>query len=186
MMQAVEFSTAPVIASHSATSALAPHARNLTNAQMEALAARGGLLQVVAFPDYVEINEARRAAFLALREKVASAAGDARFSYTKHGKMEDWIEGVRQIEAEYPRPSLSIFVDHIDHAVQIMGIDHVGISSDFGGGGGVVGWNDASETLNVTAELIRRGYSEEDIAKLWGQNLLRVWREVGAAASEKP
>jgi len=75
-------------------------------------------------------------------------------------------------------------VDHIDHAVNLIGIDHVGISSDFDGGGGIVGWNDASETPNVTRELVERGYSEEDIAKLWGGNLLRVWRQVEAVAAQ--
>jgi membrane dipeptidase len=74
-------------------------------------------------------------------------------------------------------PSVSDLVDHIDYAVELIGIDHVGIASDFDGGGGVAGWNDASETPNVTAELLRRGYSEEEIAKLWGENFLRVWRE---------
>ena len=79
--------------------------------------------------------------------------------------------------------TVATFVDHIDHAVQLIGIDHVGISSDFDGGGGVIGWNDASETLNVTLELVRRGYSEQDIEKLWGGNLIRVWREVEAIAA---
>ena len=68
-------------------------------------------------------------------------------------------------------------MNHIDHAVKLNGIDHVGISSDFDGGGGVRGWNDASESPNVTIELVRRGYSEEDIRKLWGGNTLRIWAE---------
>jgi microsomal dipeptidase-like Zn-dependent dipeptidase len=84
----------------------------------------------------------------------------------------------------YPPANVSDFVDHIDHAVQLIGIDHVGISSDFDGGGGVHGWNDASETFNITLELVRRGYSEEEIRKLWGGNLLRVWREVERVAAE--
>ena len=75
-------------------------------------------------------------------------------------------------------------MDHIDHAVDLIGIDHVGISSDFDGGGGIVGWNDASESQNVTVELVRRGYTEEEIAKLWGGNLLRVWREAERVAAE--
>jgi microsomal dipeptidase-like Zn-dependent dipeptidase len=75
-------------------------------------------------------------------------------------------------------------VDHIDHAVELIGIDHVGISSDFDGGGGVEGWSDASETFNVTLELARRGYTEEEIRKLWGGNLLRVWRENERIAAE--
>lgn len=80
--------------------------------------------------------------------------------------------------------SVADLVDHIDYAVNLIGIDHVGISSDFDGGGGIVGWNDATETPNVTRELVERGYSEQDIAKLWGGNLLRVWRQVETIASE--
>ncbi|MGH9335748.1 MAG: membrane dipeptidase, partial [Vicinamibacteria bacterium] len=68
--------------------------------------------------------------------------------------------------------------------VDLIGIDHVGISSDFDGGGGIEGWNDASETFNVTLELSRRGYTEEQIGKLWSGNLLRVWREVERVSSE--
>ena len=76
------------------------------------------------------------------------------------------------------------FVDHIDYLVEKIGIDHVGISSDFDGGGGIDGWQDASETLNVTIELVKRGYTEEEIKKLWGENLLRVLDEVQAVANE--
>jgi membrane dipeptidase len=103
--------------------------------------------------------------------------------------------GVVQIVAvsEYvkvPRPgdapaNVADFVNHIDHAVKIAGIDHVGISSDFDGGGGVDGWRDASQTFNVTLELVRRGYSEEDIRKIWGGNLLRVWAENTRRAKSK-
>ena len=71
-------------------------------------------------------------------------------------------------------------MDHIDYAVKVAGIDHVGIASDFDGGGGIVGWEDASKTPNVTAELVKRGYSEDDIAKIWGGNLLRVMEAVEA------
>ena len=79
--------------------------------------------------------------------------------------------------------NVSDFVDHIDYMVKLIGIDHVGISSDFDGGGGIEGWSDASETFNVTLELVKRGYSEEEIAKLWGENLLRVLDEVQAIAA---
>jgi len=83
-----------------------------------------------------------------------------------------------------PPPSIADFVDHIDYMVELIGIDHVGISSDFDGGGGIVGWQDASETMNVTEELRVRGYSEEEIAKIWGGNLLRVLDEVQEIASK--
>lgn len=81
-----------------------------------------------------------------------------------------------------PAVDVSDFVDHIDYMTQLIGIDHVGISSDFDGGGGIEGWSDASETFNVTLELVKRGYSEDEIAQLWGGNLLRVLDEVQAIA----
>ena len=82
------------------------------------------------------------------------------------------------------RATVKDFVDHIDYAVKLIGIDHVGISSDFDGGGGVDGWNGADETFNVTLELVRRGYTEKQIAKLWSGNLLRVLDEVQAVAKK--
>ncbi len=91
---------------------------------------------------------------------------------------------VRRVEfnRKWPRASVSDLVDHIDYAVDLIGIDHVGITSDFNGGGGIEGWNDASESMNDTIELVRRGYREEEIAKLWGGNLLRVMERVEALA----
>jgi membrane dipeptidase len=92
-----------------------------------------------------------------------------------------------RVNAQYPpagRATVADFVDHIDYAVKLIGIDHVGISSDFDGGGGVDGWNSAAETFNVTLELVRRGYTEEQIGKLWSGNLLRVWSEVERVARE--
>lgn len=81
--------------------------------------------------------------------------------------------------------TVSDLVDHIDYVVDLIGIDHVGISSDFGGGGGIEGWNDATETPNVTAELVRRGYSAEEINLLWAGNLIRVWNEVERVAAQR-
>ena len=89
------------------------------------------------------------------------------------------------LDAKFPPPgraTVKDFVDHIDYAVKKIGIDHVGISSDFDGGGGVDGWNGADETFNVTLELVRRGYTEQQIAKLWSGNLLRVMDEVQKVA----
>ena len=83
-----------------------------------------------------------------------------------------------------PRATVKDFVDHIDYAVKLIGIDHVGISSDFDGGGGIDGWNSAAETFNVTLELVRRGYTEEQIGKIWSGNLLRVWGEVEQVAKQ--
>ncbi len=93
---------------------------------------------------------------------------------------------MEKINTQWPPATVSQLADHIDYAVKLIGIDHVGISSDFGGGGGIVGWSNAVETPNVTVELISRGYSQEDIGKLWSGNLLRVWREVEKIASRQP
>ena len=99
-------------------------------------------------------------------------------------RQAQFSERMEAIDEQYPPANLQDFVNHIDHAVTLIGIDHVGISSDFDGGGGVAGWNDASETFNVTLELVRRGYTEEEIAQLWGGNLLRVLREVERVAAD--
>lgn len=138
MMQTLELTKAPVIASHSAARALCNHSRNLDDEQLLALKANGGVAQIVAFNGYL---------------KCRTGPSDR-------------------------RATVGDLVDHIDYAVKLIGLDHVGISSDFDGGGGVEGWSNASETLNVTIELVRRGYTEEQIGKLWGGNLLRVMERV--------
>ena len=93
----------------------------------------------------------------------------------------DFNRRLARIDSMYPAPAratVSDFVNHIDYIVKLIGIDHVGISSDFDGGGGVTGWDDASQTFNVTLELVKRGYTEEQIGKIWSGNLLRVMGEV--------
>ena len=94
---------------------------------------------------------------------------------------------VAAVDKQFPPPptaTVADFVNHIDYLVKTIGIDHVGISSDFDGGGGVAGWNGAEETFNVTLELVRRGYTEEQIGKLWSGNLLRVMADVERIAKE--
>jgi membrane dipeptidase len=96
----------------------------------------------------------------------------------------EFERSMAEIDARFPRATVANLVDHIDYAVRLIGVDHVGISSDFGGGGGIVGWANAGETMNVTRELVARGYGEPDIAKLWSGNLLRVWRAAERVAAE--
>ena len=103
------------------------------------------------------------------------------------GERREYEKKLAEIDRKHPGdPPATVrdFVDHIDYAVKLIGLDHVGIASDFEGGGGVTGWNDASETFNVTLELVRRGYTEQQIEKLWGGNLLRVMDEVQRIARE--
>ena len=99
----------------------------------------------------------------------------------------DFEKKLADIDRKWPaaaRATVKDFVDHIDYAVKLIGVDHVGISSDFDGGGGVDGWNSAAETFNVTLELVRRGYTEEQIGKIWSGNLLRVWADTEKVAKE--
>jgi len=107
--------------------------------------------------------------------------GNAALDALPPEKRADYDKRMAEIDAMYPpaaRANVKDFVNHIDYAVKLIGIDHVGISSDFDGGGGIDGWNSAAEAFNVTLELVRRGYTEEQIGKLWSGNLLRVWGEV--------
>jgi len=111
--------------------------------------------------------------------------GDAALAALSADRRAEFDRRMAQIDRQYPaagRATVKDYVDHIDYAVKLMGIDHVGIASDFDGGGGVEGWNSAAETFNVTLELVRRGYTEEQIGKIWSGNLLRVWSEVEKAA----
>ncbi|MEE2792557.1 MAG: dipeptidase [Acidobacteriota bacterium] len=183
MLDAVRLSRAPVIASHSSTRALVDNPRNLDDEQLLALRDNGGVIQIVALGAFVSAAAStRRAAIRSLRLELGlTPLGDLR--QLDATVQTAYYRRLAEIDEHSPPATVGTFVDHIDHAVQIIGIDHVGISSDFDGGGGVIGWNDASETLNVTLELVRRGYSEEEIGKLWGGNLLRVLREVEQVAA---
>jgi microsomal dipeptidase-like Zn-dependent dipeptidase len=175
-------SRAPVIASHSSARALADHPRNLSDALLRAIADGGGVAQMVAYTYFVKADPARDAAEKALQAAVAHAAGDGEFDSELHEARPDYIAGMAELERRHPRATLEEFIDHVAHAVAVAGIDHVGISSDFDGGGGVTGWMHAGETANVTAALRARGFTAPEIAKLWGGNLLRVWSDVEAAA----
>ena len=196
----ITLSKAPIIASHSSARALCNHSRNLDDEQLEWMKSNGGVVQTVAFSSYVS-TEKHSAHAAALSEKVTALAKERGL------EMKSWDE-IRKLEAterdryiktyramseeaasmmsdEDPKPvDVADYVDHIDYLVKKMGLDHVGISSDFDGGGGIYGWSDASETLNVTAELVKRGYTEAQIAQLWSGNLLRVLDDVSAIAKE--
>ena len=178
-IDAARLSKAPIIASHSAVRKLADTPRNLSDEELLAMRDNGGVAQIVAFDGYVKVPSAEKQA--ALRELRANVPFESWAQATPE-QRDAYREARAKLNDEYPGATVEDFVDHIDYAVELIGIHHVGISSDFDGGGGVTGWRDASETFNVTLELVKRGYSEEDIRKLWGGNLLRVWREVEQVA----
>jgi membrane dipeptidase len=205
-MQALALSKAPVIASHSAARALADVSRNMDDEQLEALKKNGGVIQTVAFASYVKVakpdSPERAAAIAALRKEFGlpapgggggTAAGGGggggrgalnALSVERRAHYNARMAEIDKKTPGDPRATVADFVNHIDYLVKKIGIDHVGISSDFDGGGGVTGWNGAEETFNVTLELVRRGYTEEQIGKLWSGNLLRVMAEVEKVAKQ--
>jgi microsomal dipeptidase-like Zn-dependent dipeptidase len=201
MLQTVELSKAPIIASHSGVRALCNHSRNLDDEQLDAMKRNRGVVQLVAFNSYVKCDpvrdrvreEARRGAIATLRTEygITGTRPDsvrAQLEALPEARRNAYLAAQEDITARrYPSDApatVSDFANHIDYAVKRMGIDHVGISSDFDGGGGVDGWRSASETFNVTLELVKRGYSEQDIAKIWSGNLLRVLGEVERVARQ--
>lgn len=202
VMQMLEYSEAPVIASHSSARALCDHSRNLDDEQLLKLKENGGVVQTVAFPAYlnVEKSKARADYMRELQVKVADSLGlpwydrsqfrslspEARTAFMEnYMRVRNTANTLAEELGDAPAAvDVADFVDHIDYMVDLIGIDHVGISSDFDGGGGIEGWADASETFNVTLELVRRDYTEAEIRKLWGDNLLRVLDEVQAIAEK--
>ncbi len=199
MMQSVALSKAPIIASHSGVRALCDVSRNMDDEQLLALKRSGGVIQVFAYRSFIKTQKPdspeRAAALAALRKEVGlpePAPGQREPGRNALAKLSPaqraaYDKKLAEIDRDFPGdPSATVkdFADHIDYAVKLIGIDHVGIASDFEGGGGVTGWDDASETFNVTLELVRRGYTEEQIATLWGGNLLRVMDEVQRIARE--
>lgn len=202
MRQMIELSKAPIIASHSSARALCDHSRNLDDEQLQWMKENGGVVQTVAFKSYLntEKYEARDAAEKEIAKEVADSMGiaylerkevmslpmDKRMAYYEdYQKMQPLLKAkIKTISDLPPAVDVSDFVDHIDYLVEKIGLEHVGISSDFDGGGGIEGWSDASETLNVTLELVRRGYTQAQIEQLWSGNLLRVLDEVQAVAKE--
>ncbi len=202
MRQMITLSKAPIIASHSAVRALCDHSRNLDDEQLEWMKENGGVVQTVAFKSYLnaekyaarEVYEVEVAKKIAdsmevkwlEREEIMALKDSDRESYFNFlGEMRP-IRNKKLDEMDNLPPAVNVsdLVDHIDYLVEKMGVQHVGISSDFDGGGGIEGWSDASETFNVTVELVRRGYTEEEIAMLWSGNLLRVLDEVEKVAKK--
>ena len=202
MRQMIELTKAPIIASHSSARALSNHSRNLDDEQLQWLKGNGGVVQTVAFSPYVSVTkdsifkneskkvleaEAQKQGFELLeRDSVMSFSKEKREAYYQkyialRNNAAPKLDSLKKVADPV---NVADFVDHIDYLIEKVGIDHVGISSDFDGGGGIYGWNDASETLNVTKELVRRGYTKTEIEKLWSGNLLRVLDEVQAVAQK--
>lgn len=182
---AVALSIAPVIASHSSARSLCDHARNMNDEMLKAVKQNGGVVQVCLLGEFIKkmpSSPERQAALEPLRSRMTA---------WRRGELSDeqaqslWEE-YQTANARFPanRPTLQDAVDHIDHMVKVMGIDHVGMGSDFDGGGGLIGIDDVSQMPALTREMLQRGYSESDIQKIWGGNLMRVFKEVIRVASK--
>lgn len=177
-LQAIELSYHPVIASHSGARSVADHPRNIPDNIIREIAKKGGVIQVVAFSSYVKVNKKRTESIINLRDSILTMTGDNNFIPEKHMKLIEYKNGMDKINKKFPLPGIDSFIDHIDHIVDLVGIDYVGISSDFGGGGGIEGWSNASQTFNITNSLLLRGYSKDEVNKIWSENFLRVWKNV--------
>ncbi|MEM6641172.1 MAG: dipeptidase [Pseudomonadota bacterium] len=178
---AIRASKAPIIASHSNARGLVDHRRNMTDDMLRAMAENGGVVQLTMLSDYLRPapdNPERRAALDALAAKAKPAIEMTREERSAFSTAR------REITRRFPNPSATVAdaIDHIDHIVAVAGIDHVGIGCDFDGGGGIDGVFDVSEVRNLTIEMVRRGYTEAQIRKIWGGNLMRVFREVQSVA----
>src|SRR5688572_14004777 len=202
-IQVLQLTKAPVIASHSGARALADHSRNLDDEQLGLIKKNGGVVQAVALRAYVkrEKAESRSAKTLELLRELGASEGFtvlaqpdvAKLTQAERAEYQTKLRALRtrvmptireRLRDVAPDVNVKDFVDHIDYLVKKMGIDHVGIASDFDGGGGVEGWDDAGDTFNVTLELVRRGYSKKQIEKIWSGNLLRVLDKVQKVAKK--
>jgi membrane dipeptidase len=175
-------SQAPVIASHSGARSISDHPRNLTDPQLQAIAAKGGVVQVLFVPGFLNPGAQNPEG-----DKEAERLFDRRAAhYSDHAIGEDpaldaaFEEDYQALVAKFPPPPASVkhVADHIEHVIQVAGVDHVGIGSDFDGGARLTDCLDVTGLPRLTAELLERGYLEADLRKLWGENLLRVFVRV--------
>ena len=180
-LQAMEVSTSPVIASHSNVQALTAVSRNLSNEEIDRIGATGGVIHVAPFRGYL-FDSADPQLDQAIRQVRRAAGIDENYLYPfeLYWEIQDptvkaaFLAEVSELLKDI---NLSDMLDHVDYIAQRIGVDHVGIGTDFNHGSGIEGFVDASEALNVTTGLLERGYSKIDIAKIWGGNFLRVWQE---------
>lgn len=181
---AVELSKAPVIASHSSVRAVAKHNRNMTDEMIRKLAEKGGVIQICLLDEYIKEPDTTTVKYQRMKQihKRSKEGMGTMTEAEKEALHKEWDE----VQAMNPEelPTVKNLVDHIDHVKNLVGVDFVGIGSDFDGGGGLRDCADVSQFPNITMELLRRGYSETEIKKIWGGNLLRVFREVEKCAEK--
>ena len=181
---AIELSKAPIIASHSSVRAIAQHNRNMTDEMIKKLAAKGGVIQICLLDEYVKNPDTTTVNYKRIKQirKIYANDLDKMTEAQKDAMFKEWDE--LKAWKQKDMPSVKDLCDHIDHVKKLVGVDYVGIGSDFDGGGGLMDCGDVSQFPNITKELLRRGYTETEIKKIWGGNLLRVFREVEKTAEK--
>lgn len=179
--QVLALSKAPVIASHTSAKAVSPHPRNLDDERLRALAAKGGVVQVNSYGDYLiplKPNPERQKALAPLHARYNNLAA---LNPDEVKALQAEIAAVKQRYPQ-PRPDLDVFMNHVLHILKVVGPEHVGIGADWDGGGGVEGLEDVSLLPRISERLLQAGYSEQDLANIWGENLLRVLQAAQDAA----
>ncbi len=179
----IKLSKAPVIASHSSVRSIAHHNRNMSDEMIKALAKNGGVIQICLLDVYVKDPDTTTVAY---KKQQEFRKNFSKFDSMTDAEKQELRAQWKKLKEEYPieSPTVADYVDHIDYVKNLVGIDYVGIGSDFDGGGGLADCADVSQMPNITAEMVKRGYTEEEIDKVWGGNFFRVFREVEALASK--
>ena len=187
VMDVLEITTAPVIASHSNVHALSNATRNLTDEEIDAIAAGGGVIHVAPFRGYLyDSSDHQLDADIRAARRAAGVAEDYLYPFELYWEMDDpevqatFLSTVSELLGP---GSIDAMLNHIDYIIDRVGADHVGIGTDFNHGSGIAGFNDASEAMNVTAAMLERGYTPAEIGKIWGGNFLRVMREAERLAT---
>jgi len=187
-LQAMDLSIAPVIASHSNVRALTDVSRNLSDEEIDRIGQTGGVIHVAPFRGYLfNSSDPDMDANIRAVRKDSGIDEDYLYPFELYWEIDDMTvkkDFLNRISTLLGPIGLREMLDHVDYIAKRIGVDHVGIGTDFNHGSGIEGFDDASEALNVTIALLKRGYSEEDIVKIWGGNFMRVWRAAEKAADQ--
>lgn len=186
--QTLELSKAPVIASHSGVRGIVDNTRNLSDAELKAIAAKDGVVHIVAFAAYLKDTVAFKEDYKKqIFEPLGLVVGkDNPLEKLDSAGYKKFTDAYRQFSRnEWKYATLAEYINSVDYAVKLIGVDHVGFAADFNHGGGVKDYAHVGDGPNITRELLKRGYSETDIKKLWGGNFLRVFKKVEELAAKK-
>ncbi|WP_370169471.1 dipeptidase [Sphingobium abikonense] len=167
-------STTPVLLTHSGCKAVYDHPRNIDDAHLKALAAKGGVIQMNAYGAYLRASKPNPQRQEALKALYGQMREGAKLSAEKRAELLAKRQEIDRLYPDTDRPSFDDFMKHMLHALEVVGPDHVGIGADWDGGGGVVGMEDVVDLPKITAALLKAGYSEADVQKIWSGNVLRV------------